>query len=336
MNLTVSHRLGEYAIRFIAVDELLNDLPEPSAIITDRHVAKTLPVPESAIVLPAGEQTKSFNSYKKLIDRLALSGLGRNVTLVAVGGGVIGDLVGFAAATYLRGVRFIQVPTTLLAQVDSSVGGKVGIDLAAGKNLLGAFYPPHEVRLSVDVLKTLPPRQIASGMAEVLKYGFIMRPSVLDFANQGLSTDLIRACLECKIEVVQEDEFETTGRRAILNFGHTVAHAIEAELGYKGITHGEAVSIGMVAEAVLGEQVGFTKQGIAKEVAQICTYHKLPTNHGLLKEPERLIPWMKRDKKRTASALSFSVLKDIGACQLVETIQESDVRKALLEVGKAC
>jgi 3-dehydroquinate synthase len=332
VSLITRHRLGSYPLNFCNRATVLQGLPEPHLVVTDRHVAALAPLPD-AIVLPAGERTKSFRAYQKLIAEIAGRGVGRNITLVAFGGGVIGDLVGFAAATYLRGVGYVQIPTTLLAQVDSSVGGKVGIDLPEGKNLLGAFYPPQEVRLCLDFLSTLPKRQVANGMAEVLKYGFIQNPAILDLATNGPSKQLVEACLQCKIEVVEADELETTGLRAILNFGHTVAHALEAELNYRGLLHGEAVSVGMVAEAHLGERLGLTKPGTANQVASALAKWRLPVRHALLSAPERLIPWMRRDKKRTGGGLSFSLLESVGSCRLVRDVPEAAVGAALQEVG---
>jgi 3-dehydroquinate synthase len=330
MNLRTRHRLGSYELKFLSKGEMLSDLPSPFVIVTDAHVARLLPSSFDYLIVPAGERSKSFPSYRRLIDSIAERGHGRNLTLVAVGGGVVGDLVGFAAATYMRGVRYIQVPTTVLAQVDSSVGGKVGIDLPAGKNLLGAFYPPNEVRLCLDFLESLPSRQLANGMAEVLKYGFIMRPSILELARSGVTEELIRECIRCKIEVVEEDELETTGLRAILNFGHTVGHALEAELAYKGLLHGEAISIGMVAEALLGEQLGITEAGTSKVVMENLARMGLPTAHGLLATPERLIPWMRRDKKRLGLQLTFSLLTRVGCCELVSNVSEESLTRALL------
>src|SRR5205807_1069483 len=193
-------------------------------------------------------------------------------TIIAFGGGVIGDLAGLVAALYMRGVPYVQIPTTLLAQVDSSIGGKVAVDLAAGKNLAGAFYPPKEVLIPLDALRTLDKRQFRNGMAEVWKYAFIADKDLLGTLkakvpncsnNVNNLKGIVQRCIEIKKGAVEADEFETSGARAVLNFGHTVGHAIESATGYSGIFHGEAISIGMVAESYLGEELGVTEAGTA-------------------------------------------------------------------------
>ncbi len=208
--------------------------------------------------LPAGEPTKSQAQLLNLYSKAAAHGLDRHSFMVALGGGVIGDLTGFAAASWLRGIRFVQVPTTLLAMVDSSVGGKTGINIPAGKNLVGAFHQPSLVMLDLNTLKTLPPRELAAGMAEVVKYGVIwdeelfraLEKAAAKFPDIGDLSEIVARCCEIKAEVVRQDEREG-GLRSILNFGHTAAHAIENAAGYGRYLHGEAVAIGMVYAAHL-------------------------------------------------------------------------------------
>ena len=239
------------------------------AIITDTDVGRRYAKPAfdslaragfspALIVVPAGETAKSLKTVQTCYDQLAVHRIERKSFIIALGGGVVGDLAGFVAATYLRGIAFVQVPTTLLAQVDSSVGGKVGVNLKAGKNLVGAFYQPRLVLCDLDTLKTLPDREFRTGLAEVIKYGIIYDaklfaqlerdlPKLLKRERKPL-TSVIARCCEIKAEVVSRDETEG-GLRAILNFGHTVGHAIEVVANYGGFLHGEAIAIGQVATA---------------------------------------------------------------------------------------
>ena len=273
--------------------------------------------------------------YLSVADWLAEQGAKRDATVVALGGGVVGDLAGFAAATYLRGVGLVQIPTTLLAQVDSSVGGKVGVDLRQGKNLLGAFYPPTEVRICVDALDTLPERQWSSGLAEVLKTGFIMEPSILDQADPGTRAEirgLVEVCIDCKRRIVEADELETTGLRSILNFGHTVGHAIETALGYEELLHGEAISIGMTVEAELSERLGLAQE-VARPVRETLAAHDLPTSHPILTQGRRLLELMAQDKKSLSDSLAFSLLRSIGQCELVRAVPAAEVLAALESVA---
>nr|MCU0315325.1 3-dehydroquinate synthase [Fimbriimonadaceae bacterium] len=260
----------------------------------------------------------------------------RDSTLFALGGGVIGDLAGFAAASYMRGIKLIMVPTSLLAMVDSSVGGKVGIDLPEGKNLVGAFYPPKEVRVAPTALATLPERHWFNGMAEVWKYGFIMDPLLLQSLRKGgLSKQseeiswLIMRCIENKAKVVQEDEFETTGKRATLNFGHTIGHAIEKVLGYKDLLHGEAISIGMVEEAKLGERLGMTPKGLSHQVAQDLSSSALPIRLPDGLDAEEIVKAMRLDKKTDHQGLTFCMVTGEGTCTIVKGLTEETVLQSL-------
>jgi 3-dehydroquinate synthase len=361
----VTHRLGSYPINFRSLKRALLDLPQDARIITDETVASALnisriftddleasilanqaqtldpmvpphpvlPQPEPPLlILPSGEATKSMQVLADVLEWLAKTNASRKTTVVAIGGGVIGDLAGFAAATYMRGVTFIQIPTTLLAQVDSSVGGKVGVDLASGKNLAGAFYPPTRVDICLDALATLPARQIVNGMAEVLKYGFIMDEPLLKLCDPNRISEIeqiVRTCIALKKQVVEADELELTGVRAILNFGHTVGHALEVLTNYESLLHGEAISIGMAVEAELGELLGVTEPGTKDEVVAHLSGWSLPTTHPFLKRTGPMMSAMRRDKKTRNTRLAFSLLTKIGECKLVSDVDEEIVVKAL-------
>jgi 3-dehydroquinate synthase len=262
---------------------------------------------------------------------LAQLPLNRNQSLAAVGGGVVGDLGGFVAATYMRGVRYLQVPTTLLAMVDSSVGGKVAIDLDSGKNLVGAFYPPTEVLVAPEFISTLPERQVRNGMAEVWKYAFVLDMSLAQDVASGWNREVIERCIELKRSVVEEDEFDTTGRRAVLNFGHTVGHAIETALAYRDILHGEAIAIGMRLEAMIGERLGITAPGTAEAIAQALGGAGFDLENPCRDATDVLLNLMVRDKKAESRKLAFSLLTELGACKLVNDVPESVVEEVLAQ-----
>jgi 3-dehydroquinate synthase len=260
----------------------------------------------------------------------------RSSRVVALGGGVVGDLAGFAAATFMRGVRLLQVPTSLMAMVDSSVGGKVGIDLAAGKNLAGAFWPPEKVQVPIDALGTLPSRHFTNGAAEVWKYAAIMDPALFDrLSSKPLAlsdpnpAETVMRCIELKRVVVEGDEHETTGGRATLNFGHTVGHAIEQSMGYQGILHGEAVAIGMVAESLLGERLGLTDKQTTERIRGGLQSQGLPIKLPEGLDSRNLLEPMRRDKKADRNGLAFSLVSEIGTCKLLRGVAESDVLSAL-------
>lgn len=247
-------------------------------------------------------------------------------------------MAGFAAATYMRGLKLLQVPTSLLAMVDSAVGGKVGVDLAAGKNLAGSFWPPERVLIPLDALGTLPERHFVNGAAEVWKYGAIMSPELFERLERSpLKPDapdigqVVMECLELKRQVVEEDEFETKGRRAVLNFGHTVGHALEHATGYQGLLHGEAVSIGMVLEARLAASLGVADAALADRLAAGLASQGLPTAMPDGLSADGLIGAMRRDKKAGQNGLAFSLVSDIGACKLHAGVDEGAVRAVLEE-----
>ncbi|CAN5535948.1 3-dehydroquinate synthase [soil metagenome] len=339
---SIRHSRGNYQVRFMSLASSKDQL-ENSFVITDTNVEKSwhqlLPSTAKRLALPPGEQTKSLIWFDRACQWLAEEGADRHSTIVAFGGGVIGDLVGFVAASYMRGVKYIQIPTTLLAQVDSSVGGKVAVDIPQGKNLVGAFYPPELVAVDPYTLATLSARQFRNGMAEVCKYGFILDPTLATkLANNvinGRSNDLesiISRCIELKKDCVEHDEFETTGLRAKLNFGHTIGHALEQMTGYKSYLHGEAVAIGMVAESKLGEMLGVTLPGTTESVIATLKLQGLPVTSEHLTMTDELMASMKRDKKARSGSIAFSLLTEMGGCKLVEDVGESDIRAALLKL----
>ena len=327
----VRHSDGSYPVVATDLDSALKNLPFDAAILTDANVAAVAPMPQGVplLVLPPGESTKSLDRFGEALGWLARIGASRRTTVVALGGGVIGDLAGFVAAAYMRGVPLLQIPTTLLAMVDSSVGGKVAIDLPEGKNLAGAFWSPVEVRVPLDALRTLPLRHRTNGLAEVLKYGFIMDAPLLEEDFGGDLEGTILRCVALKAQVVEEDERETTGRRAILNFGHTVGHAIERLTGYGPVLHGEAIAVGMTVEAELGERIGVTPLGTADTVKRALAKHGLPTTHTILGETDAMLATMRGDKKSVGGDLAFSLLTEIGDCKLIASVPEDDVRRVL-------
>jgi 3-dehydroquinate synthase len=271
--------------------------------------------------VPAGEPSKSRDILFMLFDQFHAAGITRSDVIVALGGGVVGDLTGFAAASYMRGCPLIQVPTTLLAQVDSSIGGKTGIDLPFGKNLVGAFYQPRAVLIDPAVLSTLSRVIMAEGMAEVIKYGCIRDRLLFESIEKGLS-DLewmIERCVRIKTTVVQNDEYDT-GERMLLNFGHTIGHALEKLMGYTGITHGEAVAIGMVYASRMGEKAGYTEAGTAERIRALLSKWHLPVHTDLLVED--VFKAMMSDKKRLKGKIFYVFLSRIGEASAVPTEEE--------------
>lgn len=278
------------------------------------------PVFAAELVLPAGEQSKSRAQWAALSDQLLDRGFGRDSAIVALGGGVIGDLAGFVAATYLRGIPCLQVPTTLLAMLDASVGGKTGVDTPHGKNLIGAFHPPAAVVADPLVLRTLPEREYRAGLAEAVKHGLIadagyfawLGESAAAIARRDETTlaTLVRRSVQIKAAVVGEDERES-GRRAILNAGHTVAHAVEHASSY-ALPHGEAVALGLVAECELAEAMGIGRRGLGAEVAALLQRLGLPVRleDGLPRD--RVLAAMAADKKNRAARVRFALPRDVG------------------------
>jgi 3-dehydroquinate synthase len=272
------------------------------------------------VVLPDGEEYKDWTTLNRIFDALLAHGCDRKTVLFALGGGVVGDITGFAAASYMRGVPFVQVPTTLLAQVDSSVGGKTAINHPLGKNMIGAFYQPARVVCDLDTLRTLPDRELSAGLAEVIKYGPIADLAFLDWIETNLAALLrrdvealahaVRRSCEIKADVVGQDERES-GLRAILNFGHTFGHAIEAGLGYGEWLHGEAVGCGMVMALQLSRRLGLVDETFAQRVTDLIARAGLPTVGPAL-GTERYLELMRVDKKAEAGEIRFVVLEAPG------------------------
>jgi len=341
--LTVRHSRGSYPVQFAASNLLAEHLPPHSFVITDKNVwshwAHRFPDGTKAYQLDPGEASKCLAAFEDVVRWLARSGAKRDATVVAFGGGVVGDLAGYAAASYMRGVSLYQVPTTLLAQVDSSVGGKVGIDIPEGKNLVGAFCPPVKVFVATNFLSTLPEREFLNGAAEIWKTAAILDEDLFGILEKGELTpssdilgEIITRCVKWKASVVETDEFETTGLRAILNFGHTIGHAIEQAMHYDGILHGEAVAIGMVIEARIGEKLGITPQGCETRLRLALSKFGLPTELPVGLPVDELLSAMGKDKKSVGATgdLAFSLLLGIGKCKLYTSIARESVREALV------
>jgi 3-dehydroquinate synthase len=290
------------------------------------------------IALSPGEATKCVAQAEFLWNRLAELKVDRKTAVVAVGGGVIGDLAGFVAATFARGLPFVQVPTTLLAQVDSSVGGKVGINLPAAKNIVGAFWQPAGVLIDLEVLTTLPEREYRSGLAEVVKYGVILDADFFAFLETNVAgllarePDVVqhivtRSC-RLKADVVEQDEREETGLRAVLNYGHTFCHAIETVTGYGQFLHGEAVAIGMVCAARLAERLGRIDAAFGERQQRLLERLGLPTAIGVL-DRGQLLAAMQRDKKTEHGQLRFVLPSRLGHVELVDGVPRPFVEEAL-------
>lgn len=277
------------------------------------------------VILPDGEQHKSLTVLDQVFTALLAKPHGRDTTIVALGGGVIGDLAGFAAASYQRGVRFIQVPTTLLSQVDSSVGGKTAVNHPLGKNMIGAFYQPVSVVIDLDCLKSLPARELSSGLAEVIKYGIILDRDFFLWLEENIEAVralqhdalayCIRRCCEIKAAVVAADERES-GMRALLNLGHTYGHAIEAEMGYGNWLHGEAVAAGMVMAAHTARRLGQFSVEDVERVKSLLIRAGLPVNGPMQMTPESYLPHMMRDKKVLAGELRLVLPTAIGQSEV--------------------
>ena len=330
-----------------------------TAVVTDRNVAdhhgerlaaalESGGIAVDLVVLPPGEQTKSFAGLEDLTDRLLALKLDRGDRIVAFGGGMVGDLAGFAAAIYKRGIDFIQVPTTLLAQVDSSVGGKTAIDTAAGKNLVGAFHQPAFVLADLDVLATLPDREMRAGYAEVLKYGLLgdepffawleaNGEAVLAREPQALAHAVAR-CVEMKAQIVAEDERETGRRRALLNLGHTFAHALESETGFgEALLHGEAVGAGCALAFRFSAELGLCPPQAASRAEAAIAKAGLPTRlHALAGAPfdaERLAGHMAQDKKADAAGLVFVLARGIGEAFVARGVARETLLRFLAAEG---
>jgi len=292
-----------------------------------------------SFIIPDGEQYKSLEWFEKISAFLLQNNCGRDTCLIALGGGVVGDLTGFVAACYQRGVPFIQIPTTLLSQVDSSVGGKTAVNHPLGKNMIGAFYQPQAVFIDTQSLHTLPKREFAAGMAEVIKYGLIYDTELFTYLEQNVENlqqlnetclqHIIYRCCEIKALIVAEDEKEQ-GLRALLNLGHTFGHAIEAQMGYGKWLHGEAVAMGMVLASQLANTRGdLTQQDVARIVDVIKQYN-LPTEVPADMTSEQFLLHMRKDKKNKKGTIRFILPTQFGQCALVDDVSDDQVR-ALIE-----
>jgi 3-dehydroquinate synthase len=291
-------------------------------------------------VFPAGEPSKTLDTARRVYDWLLDRHAERGSPVIALGGGVVGDLAGFVAATYMRGVPLVQVPTSLLAMVDASIGGKVAVDHPRGKNLIGAFYPPRLVIEDTSVLATLSERSLREGFAEVIKHGLVMDPPMLDVLERdakrllAVDPDVITGIVErnarLKAAVVSKDEREGD-RRMILNYGHTIGHAIEAVCGYTGIRHGEAISAGMMAAAEIGRRIGITPPGVGERQARIFKRYGLPLRHAGL-DPGAVMASMLHDKKVASKRVRWVLLADFGQPVVRDDVPGAVVRDVLAEL----
>ncbi len=348
-------KLGERSYPIAIGSGLLDAAPAWRTAIAGKHVlvlSNTIVAPlylgrvlaglhgleHATVILEDGEQYKTFENAARVLDALARLGANRDATLIALGGGVIGDLGGFAAACWMRGIDFVQMPTTLLAMVDSSVGGKTGVNLAAGKNLVGAFHQPRAVVIDTSTLATLPEREFLAGLAEVVKYGAIgdaeffgwletHAQALLARESDALETAIATSC-RYKAGVVARDEREL-GERALLNFGHTFGHAIEAEAGYGEILHGEAVAIGMQLAARLSSQLGLASAADADRLHALLIRFELPTRIPPGLDASRLLERMRLDKKSVSGQLRLILWRGIGKAEIVAGVTEALIEEVL-------
>ncbi len=317
-------------------------------IVTDRNVRPYATVVREGLIatgwtcgvteLEPGEKTKSVANLSAVWDDLISLKADRRTVVIAVGGGVMGDLAGFAAASFVRGLPFVQVPTTLLADVDSSAGGKTGINHPAAKNMLGAFHQPVGVLIDTSVLDSLPPREFSAGMAEVVKYGVILDGDFFTFLEQradainqrdaGIMRQIIARSCRLKADVVEKDEYERTGLRAVLNYGHTFAHAFEALAGYGELLHGEAVSIGMLYASRLAERLSLIDAEVTRRQEALLRAFHLPTRlpSGWSHSDDAILDRMRLDKKTVGGRLRFVLPKRMGHVEVMSDVPEATVR----------
>ncbi len=285
------------------------------------------------ITLAPGEESKSLEQLGAVCEQMAAAGLDRTSFLVALGGGVPGDLAGFAAAIYFRGIPYVQVPTTLLAQVDSSIGGKTAVNLPAGKNLLGAVHQPVLILADTDSLQTLPPRELSQGFAEIIKHAIIADASLFalldSFARNRDFTELVRRNIEIKASIVAQDEQDVTGARAILNFGHTVGHAIERAAGYGALAHGEAVSLGIVAACEVSVRKAGLKEAERAKAISMLEAFDLPTKLPPDFPRQLILPALRADKKFERGQVRFVVTPALGSARLTSDISVEEIAAAI-------
>lgn len=292
-------------------------------IVTDSNVAplylealkSQFPMTITSTIIPAGEEHKNLSTVASIYSDLCEAGLTRSDLLIALGGGVVGDITGFAAATYLRGISICQIPTTLLSQVDSSVGGKCGVDLPQGKNLVGAFYQPELVMIDTAILDSLPERIFCDGMAEVIKYGCIANRDILEMVSapdfRSHMEQIVYECVRIKRAVVQQDEHDN-GLRMILNFGHTIGHSAEKLGNYVDLSHGQAVAIGMAAAARLNVLLG--RNDLTETIVNVCKSHQLPTELPYVRE--EIYNSLLSDKKLRAETMNFILVDQLGKAEI--------------------
>jgi 3-dehydroquinate synthase len=346
--------VGEPLARFPAAFAALASKGTRVGIVADAAVEKRYGVPlqrslkkagydAHLISVPSGERSKTLQHAEQLYDFCGRHYFERRSWLIALGGGVVGDLTGFVAATYLRGIPLVQIPTTLLAQVDSSIGGKTGVDIPHGKNLVGAFYQPSLVWIDPQLLRSLPKAHWRNGLAEVIKYGAIQDAALfatieknVDRLMKGYSPawiPIIARCAEIKAKVVEEDPLETKGRRAQLNFGHSVGHAIEATTGFTGYLHGEAVAIGMFAASIVSQQQGNLDPLERIRLGTLLTKAGLPLRARKPLPRARVMDFLARDKKVADGAVRFVLLEKIGSAKSGQTVLPAILDIALSTVG---
>jgi 3-dehydroquinate synthase len=313
-----------------------NDVVAP--LYLDRLLASVGRKDAATHIIADGEPNKTLTTWSGVLDKLVSTQARRDCNVIALGGGVVGDICGFAAASYMRGVRFFQVPTTLLAQVDSSVGGKTGVNHSEGKNLLGAFHQPVMVLIDTDTLATLPDREFRAGMAEVVKYGAIMDPGFLSWLESSVEnirsrqasalSYLIQRSVECKAQVVAADETES-GLRATLNFGHSFGHALEAITAYSEFLHGEAVAIGMVIAAGLSELRGLCPAGTAARLRRLLQAFGLPVELPAAISNSQVLAALQLDKKAVAGGLRLILLQEAGKAVIDAGSSRAEIEAAL-------
>jgi 3-dehydroquinate synthase len=320
--------------------ELISTISRPCrcAVVTDSNVAPLYAEVLQAslasagfqpflITIPAGESSKSLSHVGGICDAMIEAGLDRSSLLVALGGGVVGDLAGFAAAVFYRGIPYVQIPTTIVSQVDSSVGGKTGVNASGGKNLIGSFHQPRLVIADTETLRTLPEREFQEGFAEVIKHAAIRDPSMLDALDD--LPPLIARNVAIKAAIVAEDEFETQGLRALLNFGHTIGHGIEAAAGYGTLLHGEAISLGLIAACRLSMRKSGLGVEDAERISSALSSYNLPMRLDSSISSDAIFSALMKDKKFTAGGIRFVLLRGLGDAFVSQDVTEHDIRWAI-------
>lgn len=327
--------------------------PTKALIVTDANVGELYAdtirasiegagIPCVTATIPPGESSKSLDMASRLYDDFVDAKADRRSTVVALGGGVVGDLAGFVAATYMRGIPYVQIPTTLLADVDSSVGGKVAVNHSAGKNMIGAFYQPRLVLIDIDTLGTLPPEDFGAGMVEVIKYGIIADSAFFEYLEQNrdalrdldpaVVSHVVQRCCRIKAQVVQEDERES-GRRAILNYGHTIGHALERLSRYSEYRHGEAVAVGMVAACRLSEAVEGFSADDTQSIIALLEFFSEPTAVSRVLGADDVLAAMRLDKKAVAGQVRFILARALGEIVIRSDVPDGEVARVIREIG---